>query len=89
MIDRSRSRDTPKVPVAHSRSHICLELGSRNPSWPAFMCERDNTGRTYERKRSDQTMSKSSCETGAVHICDLFEPQECWNFLRAAGYASV
>jgi transposase len=22
-------------------------------------------------------------------ICDLFEPQECWNFLRAAGYASV
>jgi transposase len=22
-------------------------------------------------------------------ICDLFEPQECWNYLRAAGYASV
>ena len=22
-------------------------------------------------------------------ICDLFEPQECWNFLKAAGYASV
>jgi len=22
-------------------------------------------------------------------ICDLFEPLECWNFLRAAGYASV
>jgi transposase len=21
-------------------------------------------------------------------ICDLFEPHECWNFLRAAGYAS-
>jgi transposase len=21
-------------------------------------------------------------------ICDLFEPQECWNYLRAAGYAS-
>jgi transposase len=20
-------------------------------------------------------------------ICDLFEPQECWNFLKAAGYA--
>jgi putative transposase len=37
------------------------------------MCERDNTGRTYERKRSDQTMSKSSCETGAVHIWHLDE----------------
>jgi transposase len=22
-------------------------------------------------------------------ICNLFDPQECWNFLRAAGYASV
>jgi transposase len=22
-------------------------------------------------------------------ICNLFEPQECWNYLRAAGYASV
>ena len=22
-------------------------------------------------------------------ICDLFEPQECWNYLRAAGYAPV
>ena len=22
-------------------------------------------------------------------ICELFEPQECWNLLRAAGYASV
>ena len=22
-------------------------------------------------------------------ICHLFEPHECWNYLRAAGYASV
>jgi transposase len=22
-------------------------------------------------------------------ICNLFEPDECWNYLRAAGYASV
>ena len=22
-------------------------------------------------------------------ICDVFEPHECWNFLKAAGYASV
>lgn len=21
-------------------------------------------------------------------ICELFEPQECWNYLKAAGYAS-
>jgi transposase len=23
------------------------------------------------------------------HICNLFEPQECWNYLKAAGYAPV
>jgi hypothetical protein len=22
-------------------------------------------------------------------ICGLFEPHECWNFLKATGYASV
>jgi len=22
------------------------------------------------------------------HICNLFDPEECWNFLKAAGYAS-
>jgi hypothetical protein len=22
------------------------------------------------------------------NICDLFEPQECWNFFKAAAYAS-
>ena len=22
-------------------------------------------------------------------ICDLFKPDECWNYLKAAGYASV
>jgi hypothetical protein len=22
-------------------------------------------------------------------ICNLFEPQECWKFFKAAGYASV
>jgi len=21
-------------------------------------------------------------------VCDLFTPQECWNYLKAAGYAS-
>jgi hypothetical protein len=22
-------------------------------------------------------------------ICDLFDPRECWNYLRAARYASI
>lgn len=22
------------------------------------------------------------------NICDLYTPEECWNFLKAAGYAS-
>ncbi|HDZ71995.1 MAG TPA: IS630 family transposase, partial [Aurantimonas coralicida] len=22
------------------------------------------------------------------NICDLFEPEECWNYLKAAGYVA-
>ncbi len=27
-------------------------------------------------------------QTAIGDICDLFDPQECWNFFKAAGYAS-
>jgi hypothetical protein len=41
VIDRSQMRDTPTNPMAPlMRSLSCLELVSRKPSWPAFMCER-------------------------------------------------
>src|SRR3954447_11700724 len=49
------------------RSRICLELSSRKPSWPAFLCERA-VGRTYGRKRSDQRGCETPCKEGAVHI---------------------
>jgi len=34
-------------------------------------CASATTGRTYERKRSDQNHHNSSCKEGAVHICPL------------------
>jgi transposase len=27
-------------------------------------------------------------QTAIGDICDLFEPEQCWNFFKAAGYAS-
>ena len=42
VIDRSETRDTPWDPVALQKPPLCLELASRNPSWPAVMCDRVN-----------------------------------------------
>jgi hypothetical protein len=39
VIDRSTTRDTPVSSMALYRSLHCLDLSSRKPSWPAFMCE--------------------------------------------------
>src|ERR1700733_4003738 len=46
-----------------TRSRVCLELGSRKPSWPAFMCER-----TYRpdiwTQRSEQSTAKYLARRG-------------------------
>src|SRR6266849_6366085 len=34
----------------------------------SVQCASAQTGRTYGRKRSDQSAAKTSCEEGAVHI---------------------
>ncbi len=70
VIGRSTMRDSPMHAMALSIGRrICLELVSRKPSWPAFLCERQSTGRTYERKRSDPRTAKDLAREGAVHIC--------------------
>ena len=43
--------------------------------------------KSHLRKAEARTFDALSRALG--DICDLFEPQECWNYLRAAGYASV
>jgi transposase len=39
--------------------------------------------------RKAAARSKEALWTTIGDICDLFEAQECWSYLRAAGYASV
>src|SRR5712691_6362452 len=36
----------------------------------SVQCASAQTGRTYGRKRSDQSTAKTPCEEGAVHICE-------------------
>jgi transposase len=43
--------------------------------------------KAYLRKAEARTVDALWRALG--DICNLFEPQECWNYLRAAGYASV
>jgi len=56
VIDRSTTRDNPLTPMALSiGSQVCLELVSRKPSWPAFMCERIN--RSYGATGEEEALS--------------------------------
>jgi Transposase DDE domain group 1 len=67
VIDRSKTRDIPLDPsAAKGRSsdwNSCRgnHLGQRS-------CGSATPGRTYGRKRSDQSTAQHPCEDGAVHI---------------------
>ena len=43
--------------------------------------------KAHLRKAEARTSEALSRAIGG--ICDLFEPHECWNYIKAAGYASV
>src|SRR5580692_1842489 len=67
VINRSKTRDTPCFPLAAKgclgvwNSHRGNHLGQRS-------CASATTGRTYGRKRSDQSTAQHPCEERAVHI---------------------
>src|SRR6202047_275452 len=67
VIDRSKTRGIPLDPsAAEGRSsvwNLCRgnHLGQRS-------CASATTGRTYGRKRSDQSTAQLPCEDRAVHI---------------------
>lgn len=66
MIDPRR--ETLRVrPWLSTRSLMCLELTSRKPSWPAFMCERNNRPDVWTQAMRSSHL-KISCEQGAVHV---------------------
>ena len=43
--------------------------------------------KAHLRAASARTFDDLVCALG--NICDLYTPQECWNFIKAAGYAST
>jgi hypothetical protein len=71
-------------------SRVSTPLPTRSPIPPA--------PRIRERWSSDQNMktmiepligrSMKTMFEALGNICDMFNPDECWNFLKAAGYAS-
>jgi hypothetical protein len=67
VIDRSKTRDTPKMPVVAQGRELVRDSGRGNHLGQRS-CANATKGRTYERKRSDQILPKTSCEPGAVHI---------------------
>ncbi len=72
MINRSKTRDIPKVPVI-VQGRIGVRNSGRGNHLGQRSCASATKGRTYERKRSDQKSTEILCEKGAVHIWHLDE----------------
>ena len=58
MIDRSKTRDTPKMPMAAQGRRLVRDSGRGNHLGQRS-CANATKGRTYERKRSDQNPTQN------------------------------
>jgi hypothetical protein len=58
VIDRSKTRDTPKMPVAAQGRRLVRDSGRGNHLGQRS-CANATKGRTYERKRSDQNPTQN------------------------------
>jgi hypothetical protein len=56
------------------------------PSRP--QCDRNGLLETQASPARRLRPTFDDLQTAIGDICDLFDPQECWNFFKAAGYAS-
>jgi transposase len=65
VIDRSEMRDTPDQPVAVCVGRPTVWNSRRGNHLGQRSCATAYTGRTYDRKRSDQKSAQHSCEMGA------------------------
>ena len=72
----------------------CLkQRGAWFPFLPAYSPDLNPIEQAFSKLKAH--LQKAGTRTGDAlwraigDICDLFEPQECWNYLKAAGYASV
>jgi hypothetical protein len=81
VIDRSKTRDTPCFPLAAKgrlgvwNSHRGNHLGQRS-------CASAKTGRTYGRKRSDQSTAQITLRGGVRLLCQ-------WFFVATPGHGSL
>src|ERR1017187_4333293 len=61
-------RDIPYGTVAHKGRQV-VWISRRGNHLGQRSCANATKGRTYERKRPDQSTAKNPCEERAVHIC--------------------
>ena len=75
------------------RAAQCLKRGAWFLFLPAYSPDMNPIEQAFAKIKAH--LRKAEARTFAAlwralgDICDLFEPQECWNYLKAAGYASV
>src|ERR1700732_2436925 len=63
VINRSKTRDTPCVPLA-AKGRLCVWNSHRGNHLGQRSCASAKTGRTYGRKRSDQSTAQITLRGG-------------------------
>jgi len=70
VIDRSKTRDTPKMPMAAQGRRLVRDSGRGNHLGQRS-CANATKGRTYERKRSDQNPTQNFLRARGMSRCLL------------------
>jgi hypothetical protein len=91
VIDRSEARNTPDEPVAVCAGRPIVWNSRRGNHLGQRLCATAYTGRTNDRKRSDQNTAQQSCEARAVHILmlTLSEAIPKAHALATAGFSTI
>jgi len=83
----------PAIPTIRPAGiHTCESRVGRTSYLPPYSSDLNPIERAFSKLKAHLRRIGARTFDTLFHalgdICDLFDPQECWNFLKAAGYAS-
>jgi transposase len=85
--------DNLPVHKSEKAAHCVREKGAWFLFLPAYSPDLNPIEQAFSKLKAHLRKAKArtldALWRAVGDICDLFDPQACWNYLKAAGYASV
>ncbi len=81
------AEQTRPVGVSSTVEPLCLESHLQGALQPRFEPHRDGLVKAQGLSPPHRVRTFDQLIEAIGEICDLFTPDECWNFFEAAGYA--